>query len=181
MLAVQINEDGERNGGQGASGLWLMLFVYAKYAELFDTLFLILRRRHVTFLHWYHHATVLLYCWRLYGDRPAVGIWFAAMNYLVHSVMYFYYFLTAVGFRPKWGIVVTILQLMQMVAGMALCITVGYYKFYRPEVKTHVTEGTFYYGIVIYLSYFALFLSFFWKRYIQPYLAKTSQKKKKTE
>eukprot|EP01138_Halocafeteria_seosinensis_P002420 gb/GECG01002477.1/.p1 GENE.gb/GECG01002477.1/~~gb/GECG01002477.1/.p1 ORF type:complete len:320 (+),score=9.72 gb/GECG01002477.1/:1-960(+) len=160
-----ILEDGELNGGQGASGLWLMLFIYAKYLELFDTVFLVIRRRKISFLHWYHHATVLLYCWRLYADRPAVGIWFAAMNYVVHSIMYFYYFLTAVNIRPRWGILVTVLQLTQMVAGMVLCLLIGYFRFYQPQLPSHVTEGAFYFGIVIYSSYFALFLSFFLERY----------------
>ena len=43
----------------------------------------------VIFLHWFHHVTVLLYCWHAYTATPAAtGLWFAAMNYTVHSVMY---------------------------------------------------------------------------------------------
>ena len=34
-----------------------------KWYELSDTLFLILRKREIIFLHWYHHAATLLLCW----------------------------------------------------------------------------------------------------------------------
>lgn len=31
--------------------------------ELGDTLFLVFRGKTVPFLHWYHHVTVLYFCW----------------------------------------------------------------------------------------------------------------------
>ena len=65
---------------------------------------MILRNREVIFLHWFHHATVLLYCWHAFHNSIAPGIWFAAMNYVVHSIMYLYYFLAATGYR-KVGVV----------------------------------------------------------------------------
>jgi elongation of very long chain fatty acids protein 6 len=64
-----------------------MLFTVSKLFELFDTVLLVLRKKHVMFLHWYHHATVLLYTWFSYSARNP-GIYFIAMNYSVHAVMY---------------------------------------------------------------------------------------------
>lgn len=58
-----------------------------------DTVFLVLRKREVIFLHWFHHVTVLLYCWHAYHHSVAAGLWFATMNYSVHSIMYLYYFM----------------------------------------------------------------------------------------
>ena len=52
--------------GSGSCGLWVALFIYSKVPELIDTLFLILRSREVIFLHWYHHITVLLFCFQSY-------------------------------------------------------------------------------------------------------------------
>lgn len=52
--------------------------------------------------HRYHHITVLLYCWHAYATRASSGLYFIAMNYSVHAVMYFYYFAMAVGMWPKW-------------------------------------------------------------------------------
>ena len=48
--------------GQGAVGLWVMLFIFSKIPELVDTVFLVIGKKPVIFLHWYHHFTVLLYC-----------------------------------------------------------------------------------------------------------------------
>ena len=48
--------------GQGAAGLWTMLFIFSKVPELVDTVFLVITKKNVEFLHWYHHFTVLLYC-----------------------------------------------------------------------------------------------------------------------
>ena len=52
----------ETSFGQGAAGLWTMLFIYSKVPELIDTVFLVIQKKEVIFLHWYHHFTVLLYC-----------------------------------------------------------------------------------------------------------------------
>ena len=45
------------------------------------------QRKKVIFLHWFHHTTVLLYCWHAFHHEIAPGIWFAAMNYGVHMIM----------------------------------------------------------------------------------------------
>ena len=49
--------------GDGATGLWVQLFIFSKVPELVDTAFIVLRKKPLIFLHWYHHVTVLLYCW----------------------------------------------------------------------------------------------------------------------
>lgn len=108
--------------GNGVVGLWTMLFIFSKVPELFDTAFIVLGKKKLIFLHWYHHVTVLLYCWHSYGTRNAAGLWFIAMNYTVHAIMYFYYFLTGLGYRPKWAFFVTIIQISQMFVGVMVCI-----------------------------------------------------------
>ncbi|CAL1154401.1 unnamed protein product [Cladocopium goreaui] len=86
--------------GNGPAGFWVCLFIFSKYLELIDTVFLVMRKRKVRFLHWYHHFSVLLYCWHAYTWEMPTGLYFAAMNYTVHAVMYFYYFLSG---RPAHG------------------------------------------------------------------------------
>lgn len=75
--------------GNGAAGLWTMLFIASKLPELVDTAFVVLRKKPLIFLHWYHHATVLLYCWHSYATGSSAGLYFIAMNFGVHALMYF--------------------------------------------------------------------------------------------
>ena len=57
--------------------------------------------------------------------RP--GLWFSAMNYLVHSIMYAYFAATSVSqswrraVRP-YAIFITLLQLAQMVVGIVVTV-----------------------------------------------------------
>jgi hypothetical protein len=57
--------------GFGKAGFFVAAFIYSKLAELFDTLWLVLGKRPVILLHWYHHFTVLLYCWHSYSARTS--------------------------------------------------------------------------------------------------------------
>ena len=49
-------------------GFWVTLFIYSKIPELLDTVFLVLQKKDVIFLHWFHHVTVLLYCWHAFAN-----------------------------------------------------------------------------------------------------------------
>lgn len=152
--------------GNGPPGLWVLLFILSKYFELFDTAFLIARKRKVGFLHWYHHCSVLLYCWHAFVWEMPTGIYFVTMNYSVHAIMYFYYFLAAVCKRPpKWGLLVTILQLTQMAGGIMVTLfhvnilvrgTVSECDGHIPNLAA---------ALGMYASYFILFAQFLFARY----------------
>lgn len=167
--------------GHGACGLWIFLFIYSKYFELLDTVFIILRKRPLNFLHWYHHATVLLYTWDGYCVEQPAGIYFVAMNYSVHAVMYFYYFLASQLQRPlSWGIFVTIAQISQMFVGVGVtCVSLYYssvytlsntwkgHQFTDPMVYgQYINTRNLVYGLLMYSTYFYLFAEYFVKRYI---------------
>merc|ERR1712060_548059 len=119
--------------GSGSTGLWIFLFIISKFPELFDTFFIVVNKKRLIFLHWYHHVTVLLYCWHSYASRIGTGLWFASMNYTVHSVMYFYFGLTQLGptYRKmvkRFSVLVTMLQLTQMMVGIAVTVaSIGYH------------------------------------------------------
>jgi len=166
--------------GHGACGLWVMLFIYSKYFELVDTVFIVLRKKPLTFLHWYHHLTVLLYTWDAYVQEQPPGIYFVAMNYTVHAIMYFYYFLAAVMSKPpKWAVFVTILQISQMFIGVYVTGWGLYYSFNYSGIdymEAHtapkpltvgcaVSRYNLYGGCLMYSTYFYLFAQFFVNRY----------------
>lgn len=149
-------------------GIWGILFVFSKVPELVDTLFIILRKQKLIFLHWYHHASTLIFAWRLYSTRSSVAFWFCVMNYFVHSLMYSYYAVRAAGFRVnrKIAMLITSLQLSQMFMGLFAVFYAVYHQAYGHGCETEVPELIF--GVVIYMSYMILFAHFFYNTYINP-------------
>ncbi|TFJ85212.1 hypothetical protein NSK_003635 [Nannochloropsis salina CCMP1776] len=157
----------ERMNGDGASGLWCLLFTLSKLVELVDTMFVCLKGRKPIFLHWYHHVTVLSFTWAAYAARHP-GMYFIAMNYTVHAVMYSYYFLMAIKAKPKWlnPIYITFLQIFQMLAGVI--ITVYGFIYARDPSTCGVVPSVLYFQSIIYGSYLYLFLEFLVKRFFCP-------------
>ncbi|KAL2089198.1 hypothetical protein ACEWY4_016097 [Coilia grayii] len=148
------------------SKFWAYAFVLSKAPELGDTLFIVLRKQKLIFLHWYHHITVLLYSWYSYKDMVAGGGWFMTMNYLVHAVMYSYYALRAAGFRlsRKFAMFITLTQITQMVMGCVVNYLVYSWMQQGQECPSHMHNIIW--SSLMYLSYFVLFCQFFFEAYI---------------
>lgn len=166
--------------GCGSTGLWVQLFIFSKIPELGDTVFLVLRQKPIIFLHWYHHITVLLYCWHSYSTEAAQALYFIAMNYSVHAIMYGYYGLTGLGIRPKWmkPWYITVAQLSQMFVGVA--VQVSAMMAYSSGRTCAVNYWNLVAGAVMYGSYFALFLKFAVERFILPQKKQPAQASKPT-
>lgn len=156
------------------SAFWTWLFVLSKVPELVDTIFIVLRKNELIFLHWYHHITVLLFTWYTYQEYTASGRWFVNMNYFVHSMMYSYYALRSLGFRiPKqMAMAITTCQILQMIAGAYVIWYAYILKNQGYPCKIGHTSAIL--GLVMYLSYFILFARFFY----QAYFARTAKAKK---
>ncbi|KAL4238733.1 Elongation of very long chain fatty acids protein 7 [Mactra antiquata] len=101
-----------------AQATWM--FFIAKFIELFDTVFFILRKKNnqVTFLHVFHHGCLPMFWWWGVKAVPGgFGTFHGLVNCCVHVVMYLYYGISALG--PKyqkyiwWKKYVTIFQLAQ--------------------------------------------------------------------
>jgi elongation of very long chain fatty acids protein 6 len=152
---------------QSITGFWTEKFAMSKVVEFGDTAFIVLRKRPLIFLHWYHHITVLVYTWHAYKDHTASGRWFIWMNYFVHAFMYSYYAIRALNIRvPKIGaMIVTILQLIQMVVGVYIGITV--YGIKTAGKPCQQTWNNLYFSFTIYFSYFLLFCNFFYHAYLK--------------
>jgi hypothetical protein len=97
-------------------------------SELVDTFFIVVHKKPLIFLHWYHHISVLVFTWHAYIHNAPTGIMFCSMNYFVHAIMYFYYFLMAVHCKPKWfkPVWITVAQISQMIVGVTITI-MGFY------------------------------------------------------
>jgi len=158
--------------GAGACGLAVQLFILSKIPELVDTVFIVLRKKPLIFLHWYHHVTVLLYCWNSYVTESAAGLYFASMNYTVHAVMYFYYFLMAAKMLPKafpsW--IITLMQISQMIVGTFVVGACLYYNKYGGAKygpgECNNSDSNLIAGGIMYASYLYLFCEFAVKRFV---------------
>eukprot|EP01094_Clydonella_sp_ATCC50884_P017168 TRINITY_DN2936_c2_g1_i1.p1 TRINITY_DN2936_c2_g1~~TRINITY_DN2936_c2_g1_i1.p1 ORF type:complete len:348 (-),score=93.72 TRINITY_DN2936_c2_g1_i1:167-1108(-) len=154
----------------GSTGLlyWSYLFALSKYVELVDTLWLILKRRNVMFLHWFHHATVLLFTWFAEYNRLSVGVVFILVNAFVHTLMYFYYFVTALKIRVPNSIAlaITTIQILQMFVGIGvngywIYLFLNGFQCACEAPLTIITSACLMYGTYLYL-----FVDFFVKRYL---------------
>ena len=147
--------------------LWIYIFSMSKLPELFDTLFIVLRKQDLTFLHVYHHISVFVYSlWSLSMIPFGQARLFPAMNYFVHTVMYFYYALRAQGILRLPQFVsksITLLQIAQMIVGFAASIDAVIR--YQLEIPCIIQYGQMCWCTIMYLSYFVLFVQFFYRRY----------------
>ena len=73
--------------------IWVFLTAYSKIAEFGDTVFLVLRKRPIIFLHWFHHAStcgMMLICWKLYHQLHPVVRWIvSSTNFFERIFQYF--------------------------------------------------------------------------------------------
>lgn len=108
----------------GRVGLALGLYCLSKGPELMDTVFLLLSgKKTLPFLQWFHHVTTFLFCWHAYAVGSSALQFAAALNYSVHTVMYFYFFLAESGFKnlvKPFGFLITLVQIAQMFVGTGL-------------------------------------------------------------
>lgn len=155
--------------GSGPTGFWVMLFIFSKIPELMDTVFIVLRKKPLIFLHWYHHVTVLLFCWNAYATLAGSGLYFVAMNYTVHALMYGYYCLQALNACPKSfpTILITLMQIAQMFIGTGVCISCWYYLLSATEGGPSCANdlSNLMAGGAMYGSYLYLFVEFAVARY----------------
>jgi len=158
------------------TALWTWLFVLSKLPELVDTVFIVLRKQQLIFLHWYHHVTVLWFSWYSYVGFTATCRWFMVMNYSVHALMYSYYAVKALKIPvPKvLAMVITTLQLLQMVFGCGVNILA--WQYMGKGRACAVSYNNLYWSFLMYTSYFLLFARFFFLAYIAPAPRKLNKK-----
>jgi len=156
------------------------MFVISKAYELGDTVFIVLRKQPLIFLHWYHHISVMVYVWYSYTDHTSPGRWFMVMNYTVHSFMYTYYAARAMRFHvARWiNMLITSMQISQMVMGLVIIMSTYRVKTQGGRYCQQSFENMKY-CCIMYLSYFCLFAYFFYVTYLRKKKPAESDERKK--
>ncbi|KAF8375123.1 hypothetical protein PRIPAC_81552 [Pristionchus pacificus] len=153
---------------RGVAPFWCLLFLISKLVEMGDTLFIVLRKRPLIFLHYYHHVVVLIYTAHSGAEHATPGRAFIAMNYAAHSLMYSYYAARAMGFKPseKVSVSITVCQTIQMIVGVAISVWTFFVKTYLGW-KCQQSYPNLYMGFFIYFTFAFLFIQFFVNRYLK--------------
>ncbi|XP_054263298.1 elongation of very long chain fatty acids protein 4-like isoform X1 [Macrosteles quadrilineatus] len=149
-------------------------YLFAKIVDMIDTVFMILRKKdsHVTFLHLYHHTSMVAFSWlSVKYIQAEQGIVLGVLNSFVHVVMYTYYFLAGLGPEVQkylwWKKYITKLQLTQFVFAISFMVYLLYNRCTVPQVYN-----------VIWVVNVAVIMALFVNFYIQTYIKKPAQIKK---
>ncbi|CAL8091681.1 unnamed protein product [Orchesella dallaii] len=142
-----------KHGLDAPSAFWAIVFACSKFVELGDTVLIVLRKRPLVFLQWYHHVVTLIVCWIIAPLVEPIIRWYGFLNSVVHSFMYPYFALRALGVKIPAYVAnfITTFQFCQMLIGFGVNITSWYlhdagYDCIRYPLSTNVfafVYGTF--------------------------------------
>lgn len=176
FFCADLNRSTSPSEMKVTNALWWYFF--SKVIELLDTVWMILRKRNiqVTFLHVFHHATMLAIWWVVISWIPGGQSYFgSALNCLVHVFMYTYYGLSVIpSLKNKlwWKKYITSIQLIQFV------ITFTHTSY--GLVRTIKGQCSFpLWGQLLLWIYMIIMMTLFTNFYIHEYVKKTNEVKRK--
>ncbi|XP_075971076.1 very long chain fatty acid elongase 7-like [Anticarsia gemmatalis] len=141
-------------------------YFIAKHLDLLDTVFFVLRKKdnQVTFLHLYHHTTMVTWTWLHLMYHPTDNFVVVGMlNSFVHVLMYAYYAISSLGPEYQkyiwWKKHLTKVQLVQF-------ILVVSHLHYQQKLSPCPIPNFFHnFCMFLICSFFALFLKFYFSSY----------------
>lgn len=151
---------------RGIHGVISLGFMLSKIPELIDTVLLVAHKKEVIFLHWFHHTTVLLFCWHGWVNPSTTLLWTAAINYSIHTVMYLYYFLATLNIKwlRKYGKFITLAQILQMIIGVGYMGYAIYNDVFGKGCDTDFLHCQLF--LWMFVSYGILFSNFYLQRFV---------------
>ena len=140
-------------------------FLYSKYWEWLDTLFLVLSGRAVSWLQYTHHMSTAILVSTGGADVYApVSIIPAWLNCAVHVPMYWYFAYPRGALRPyaPW---ITRAQILQHVAVVGLCSYANFRQYLGDGDCYNGDKYMAELGLVLYAMYLAFFVAFYARRF----------------
>lgn len=139
------------------------LFLYSKYIEWGDTMFLHLSGKKISMLQYTHHMTtaLLMYLNTSYYLSPHIFV-FMSLNCIIHVIMYLY-FAYPNGFLSKYKKIITQSQIIQHI----ICLSTIFYTTILDNCKQNPYGNES--GFILYSMYLFYFSLFYLKSYIVNY------------
>lgn len=143
-----------------------MINYYIKYVELFDTVFLVLKKKPLQFLHYFHHAATAVLCYTQLNGETSVQWVVITLNLTVHVIMYYYYYATAGGAKIWWKKYLTTMQITQFIIDLFIVFFATYNHFGQKHRLPAYgdcagSEGAALFGCALLSSYLFLFILFY--------------------
>lgn len=126
--------DADHSWARDGAQLWTWIFYMSKYYELMDTAILILKGKQSSLLQTFHHSGSILSMWLQSAGQLCFGWIFTLFNSFIHTIMYTYYAMTCLGYRPSWKQWLTRMQIAQFLIGDPLGLT---YMFLTDRLNGH--------------------------------------------
>lgn len=158
--------DADRSHRAGKLLFWVYIFYLTKPYEFVDTFIMIFKKRELNFLHVWHHCTTFLLVWLMQAHEMQIQWISVSANCLVHSFMYYYYFVATLGIQPWWKRYLTLLQIFQFIITTTFNLYWGY--AYLQGYNPSGTVFGFWFGMFIINSFLVLFINFYMKSYKNP-------------
>ncbi|XP_048759080.2 elongation of very long chain fatty acids protein 2-like isoform X2 [Ostrea edulis] len=176
FLCCVYNQDTPKNPKEERMAKVLHMFFISKLVELVDSILMVLRKKQeqISFLHVYHHSSIVNIYWWVTTYIPGGQSWFcSSLNAFVHIIMYAYYALAAIPSmrgRLWWKKYITRLQLIQFVL------------IFFHTIQTTFTGCDFpLWSHILLSSYMISMMVLFGNFYVQAYIKKSRASHKKTD
>uniref|UniRef100_A0A915P087 Elongation of very long chain fatty acids protein n=1 Tax=Meloidogyne floridensis TaxID=298350 RepID=A0A915P087_9BILA len=150
------------------AGYWAFAWCVSKIPELIDTLFVVLRKRPLMFMHWYHHALTGYFAFVTFYEENAYMVWVVWLNYFIHSFMYSYYCARAIRIRvpPQLAQLLTFAQICQFMITHAVMGHLLWLCYSNTNKVYAVTKRGFFIGAFMEVTYILLWFRFYYISYI---------------
>lgn len=145
-------------------GFWVTHFYISKYYEFIDTWITQLKGNKPMFLQTYHHAGVVLVMYLLVITRSTGGGTMGlVLNSFIHTLMYFYYTLAALGYKSPLKQMLTTAQIIQFFIAVIFLLPA-----YWIEGCLTLTQKVALFFLHIYVVYLIkLFADFYQDQYLK--------------